>query len=814
MSRRDRAKPAPQSFVASAARVDLSDGKRAKRTLSAAQAPQLEAWDYFDTLSEISFPAIWVGALMQKVVFYAATRDALGNVVHVNSEQSPLFGTAVAVQADFEMSRLKAPTGGQGELNRLGSMNLEIAGDYLLWGRAANPLAQPPQVETWDVLSVREIEPKTVEEGRPAQYLVKRHPEDKGELTGDDDTLIRIWQRHPAWGSLGMSSVISTLTDCDTLLTLSQEIRAQSKSRQGAGLFKVPAELNLKITSSPNDDENSPKTFTQELADSIVTPIENPSDQSAVVPMIVSGPGEYLDAAKFGWVSLGRTTDSSTDTRMDKLTQRIARGIHLPVEVLMGHMGTTFANAAQIGADKFDEYLDPRCRTMADGYSSGFLIPQLHQAMALQAPGTITADQIAQVFVWFDASAIVGSPDPTEDADTLHTNGMISDAAYLRLKGVDSADAASPEERARAIALLKGSIDPAQTAELLRMSGVAVSAPAVPEPTPADQATMTALAYMMRQLEGMQTTLTAGGRDVVQAQLVAAPKPRLDLGRRLVDIDRQLRARVHGAVELAVERMLERAGAKLRSRNSTITASVGKTVSNYKVAAHLGPRLVAAAGFSSAQLSEGAWDRLRDPFLQWTTSAAMDAYDAVVRAGKRGPNQLRRDAYETRAAANARAGWEQLEASLNELVEDLLYAPDADPESFTRVPLALVREALRTAGGWTGTYAVTAAAKTKSSKKKMTTAKPTKPIGEVAFGEDILDILDDEGLAIEGYVWVYGNSVHSFVPHEMLDGTEFINFDDRSLAVAGDFPASAYYYPGDHDGCGCDFQPTIIEGGQ
>jgi len=42
-----------------------------------------------------------------------------------------------------------------------------------------------------------------------------------------------------------------------------------------------------------------------------------------------------------------------------------------------------------------------------------------------------------------------------------------------------------------------------------------------------------------------------------------------------------------------------------------------------------------------------------------------------------------------------------------------------------------------------------------------------------------------------------------------LDGTEFDNFDDPRLTNGSPFPPYDYYFPGDHTGCICDFEPII-----
>jgi hypothetical protein len=91
----------------------------------------------------------------------------------------------------------------------------------------------------------------------------------------------------------------------------------------------------------------------------------------------------------------------------------------------------------------------------------------------------------------------------------------------------------------------------------------------------------------------------------------------------------------------------------------------------------------------------------------------------------------------------------------------------------------------------------------------------TRPAGGVATGELVKGALQDEGVVTERYRWVYGPALRqTFHPHLALDGTEFDNFDDPQLVNGQSFPPYGYYFPGDHTGCICDFEPIIpaVEG--
>ena len=77
--------------------------------------------------------------------------------------------------------------------------------------------------------------------------------------------------------------------------------------------------------------------------------------------------------------------------------------------------------------------------------------------------------------------------------------------------------------------------------------------------------------------------------------------------------------------------------------------------------------------------------------------------------------------------------------------------------------------------------------------------------GGIGNGGAVGDMLDASGLEPVSYEWDHGPSMRPFEPHEALDGVSFTSFDDDVLANNDGWPDNDYYFPGDHDGCSCDF---------
>ncbi len=804
MARRNQP-PKKNAIVAAARRVPLDDTKATKALVAKRQEWQTDAWAFYDDVPEIKFAVNFLGNAMSKVAFFAATRSVeTGDIIAVDAERSPLASSPVAAQAVAEIGRLRADVGGQGEIARLLTMNLEVAGECYLHGQEAQPDADPPLAESWNVRSVDEIENK---EGKLA---VKSSPEAPPRaVDAENETVFRIWQRHPRWSDWPDSHVRGVVSDAETLVILHNQVKAEGKSRQGAGILLVPSEITFGADEPTVDDadNNDDDPFMDELLRSLSEPIEDPSSASSVMPMVVRAPKEYLTADVFRLLTLGRTTDQTLDGRINAAINRVARGMNVPVEVVMGHMSTTFANAEQIDQDVFDDHLEPRCEMLCALLTDVFLRPQLREAGIDQA----TAEQ---VFVWYDASRLVRGASLEENADTLFDKGLISKAAYRRLKGATEDDAPDDIEALRSLAERKGIFTADLTGGLLKMVGIDVPISTITEvtagPSPdaaAMQAAMLALIASGRSDDARMLAAAVAPRQPRRA-LTAASSTRDAAGRRLMEIDRDLRSRLIGAAEAAMERALERAGNRLKSKAGTLRETL-RHVNARDAASHVGRGLVADLGIDEDGLLEGAWDLFETQFRTWSMQAG-DSALAVVNVLVGGLTETARRELGIRYAENIGDAWTWLAAAMETAAKARMFDPVAasvvgEFDALAKVPTGILRVAMAQAGGAFDLKI--------SAKGGAAIAVPTNnhPIGGVATGELTSEVLADHGMGIEGYRWVYGPaSRKTFEPHLSLDGVEFVNFDDAVLSNSDSFPETPFYYPGDHSGCVCDFEPIII----
>lgn len=833
--------PQRTALTAAAQRIDLTRIPKGfgRRRSQIGQTWQQDAWDYYDTVPEVQFAVGYVGNTMSKLRLYAACyppdAEADADPVSVTDPDSGI-PPDIAAAAQASISGVKSLSGGQGEIISKFFENTEVVGECYLVYWAERPLVGDDRTKVpfspsqWEVHSADEIRafsdataPVNPETGEAISLYVRSDPsETKAEqmrkLVPGSDVAIRLWVKHPRWSGWATSSMKSCLGELAILNVLSGQVLAESMSRHNAGIITVPTEADFDTPVGPPNEpqpdgtEARPLSLATKLAFAILEPISDPSSPAAVVPTILKADAESLKAVQF--IDLSRTSD--VEAKITARLVRFAHGVNLPPEVIEGHMQTTFANAGQIDEDTFDDYLDPRARFLAQSWTYSILTPDLIQLF----PGQ--EDVVNRIFVWYDASDIIETTDPAAGAFNAWDRGLLSDIAARKHLGYDESDAPSDLERLTRLAF-NGVARP--TPEVLDaiydLVGIHVT-PTVPAgnvekpppvedpntvpdqpppPPPTPGATAAALAYLRRHPETLTRLVDAAA--VISPPIEATHRPvpvkaltagrTRPLGQRLLAIDRDLRTRLLTAASIAMDRALERATNKSRGATARRKA-------------------VAADALPPEDLLDGAWDKLHDQFMSWGAGAQADALDIASRAAS-GLSTAQRDLFKVRQAGSLEEAWGWFERTLTTLATATLLDPAAIIEPAQgefdlglRVPPGIVRTAMAYAGGATGLQ-VTG----KGGVFLALSQGGTRPPGGIATGEDISSALSEAGTSQEGYAWVYGPARRkTFEPHLELDGLEFENFDDDSLANRDSFPETDYYMPGDHDGCLCDFEPIIL----
>lgn len=839
---------AANSLVASARPIALKAGKGLAKQVRRRDEWMTDAWNYFDEIPEFKH-GVWLsGNAMAKLRLYIGVLPDGGEGDPINVDADLPEGTQLPVEqalvdaAKILLGKLRGPLGGLSEIQRELDMNLNIAGMCYLVRIGERTVANAATgdvvitAEEWDVKSVLELEIKN-DKIRVQDVLGDwlELDEDKG------DKAITVWQRHPGRGGKPDANTRALINDFEILLGLTQQQKAETWSRASAGVVLVPQEMTFASPDSGSDsidDEDEvgvPDETGDEAQDSdplldalqaqLSGPIEDASDPAAITPLLLRGPGEHLE--KFRHITFERTADSTLNEKIEQRVRRIARGMNLPVETTLGHQDTTYANAEQVDQDTFDDYYEPRAVLGVDALTGAYLQPEL-------AAQGFDLRQVERVVVWFDASRLVKQPDRNANADAAFAAGAISESTYRKARGFDDGDAPDDTERLRNLINRKAILTADLTRGLFEYLGIIIPiAPvpsvsiSVPAGASVDEASKAAggaaAAFPLQELLELRATCDETDRPVVdfllerhRRALIAAAtsgvKDTSTLGRALMEIDRELRTKVHAAADSAMERALDKAGARLRSKVSKSAAAkaIAATSTNLALASQLGPELVLTTA-SIDDLFAEAFDALEAPFLKWAEQAGQAGLNLVSRTVS-SMTKGERETYELRLLADSEEAWAWLRGKLTSLAHAKLFDPAPFVEALgefdgvSRVPAGLIREAIARAGGGAGVETRGA------GDARVMISNGNRPVGGIAQGQTMMGALEAEGYGTEAYQWVYGPAprMRPFEPHLSLDGVTFLNFDDPVLANTSGFPEIEYYVPGDHAGCVCDFAAVII----
>lgn len=764
------------AVVASARRVKLDDPMLKLRKASDRQAL---AWDMYDRIGEVKNAVNFRANALSRLRLFVARRPGPGE------EPVPLEPGEVPV-ATAALEGLESDMGGHSEILRRLTTNLDVPGECYLVGLGARPgrpgSGDPGEPESWDIRSVDEL----YQQG--AVLFLKEDPDQPvgqgRRIDPELDFVARIWIRHPRFSNLPDSPLIGVLTACDRIVKVERATNSILVSRAvQSGFLKVPDGLSFAGDDESVQDsgaqapEGSGDPFLDELMETMTAAIADPGSAAAVVPMVVRGDKDELE--QFGHFVPDRPFDEKLMELETGAIRRLAQGFNLPVEVVLGHMQTTFANAMQIDKDKFKDYLEPSAVAECDALTVAYLRPYLEDAGRPDA---------GEFIVWYDPGNLVVSPNRTEDAFKLHDRIVISDEALRRT--TDFTDEDAP--------------DPLEVEDRIRRK--AAGRPAFPGQEPAEERPAEEQPSDDEEGEGAATASALPA-------LAAAGEDLSGLASRLVGIDRSLKQRLESAADAALRKVLDRLGARIRTKASRAVRASLDGVPNREVARHLGPSMVASVGLDEQEQVRGAFAELGSQFERWVELAVSGALALVP-----GLSESERADQELRLASERRDARAWLEGAMEALALARLFDPEPDPpevgeyDSTVLVPFQIVREAVARAGGAASPEAgATVAAGADLAGVILTLDRDKTAIG-LTTGWLMRTLFSDHGVRTEGYEWVYGEYPRTspFEPHMELDGARFANFDDPVLENVEGWPPEPFYIPGDHDGCHCDFMPILV----
>ncbi len=447
MARTKPPEPAPQpptGFLASAVRLPTSSRNMAGRS----EGWQNQAWEYWNQVGELRYVATWIGNVMSRANLVAARK--VGNSLQPQSE-------GPAAEA---MEALYGGPQGQSEMLQQIGVHLTIAGELYITNRATG--------DQWNVLASGKVT-QTM-----GQLQADFGLEGGSQPLGPDDLVVRMWTPHPRDPARADSPVRSNLTTLAQITAYDAHISAQVRSRlAGAGILFISNEVSFPTPPDMDPAATPADAFMALLGEAMLTPIKDPADASALVPIVAMVPTDSLgknEHVKF-WTEL----DANVVQMRDAAIKRLALGIDVPPEVLLGVADANHWNAWLSEESAVKAHLEPRLAIVAYALTEQYLRPALEGQV----------DEADEFFVIADTSSIRLRPNRSSEAIELYDRGELSGPALRRETGFQPEDAPAADEFERWLLrkIATGSTDPSQTEAALRLLGADLGTATAPSRT-------------------------------------------------------------------------------------------------------------------------------------------------------------------------------------------------------------------------------------------------------------------------------------------------------------------------------------------
>lgn len=431
-----------RGVVSSAQRVSLkSDSDRRLKN------PQWQgrAWAYYGLVGEVHYAGQFYSRGLSQLRVFPEYRNDKGEWIEVTPDGQGDNEVPNAKDALAVWDRVQDPSGGRSALlSNYGRCRFISGESYLV-------VTTTDEGEQWEQLSTDEL----VKSGdqwrrRKAPGIdenLKEIPEDQLEPLPGQALVYRMWRPHPRYSLMADAPMLGVLDICEELVMLTRAVRARARSRiAGAGLFVYPIEADFESEDDQADgqpegqDTESP--FERSLRLSMITPIENEGDAASVVPVFAGVPADLVE--KFKLISFAQASDAYPEIQLrNEAVTRLARGLDMPVEILLGLADANHWTSWQIDRQTWKAHLQPVAQEMVDDYTGVYYRP------ALKATGT--AFDLNRFRLNYDPSKVVNNPDQTKDAKDLHDRFALSDDSLRQAGGFDEDDAPSEEEIAARI---------------------------------------------------------------------------------------------------------------------------------------------------------------------------------------------------------------------------------------------------------------------------------------------------------------------------------------------------------------------------
>lgn len=416
-----------RGVVASAARYTFGGAQAWQGTLPAGDRRwQVDAWLQYDQCGELRYATGWKANACSEALMYAAEIDPdTGRII--GPAQDP------RIQA-IASGILGGPTKRPQHIRTL-VINLDTVGEVYTVIIPPAGDAEAGAKDAWLVVSGTEV-------SQQGKGNVEYTSPDTGAkaVVKDADTLIRIWNPHPRLQLAADSPVRAALPILREIEKSSQNIAARLDSRlASANIMLAPQEADYAPDGDADPEDGA--TLVDNIRRSMSASLRDPGTAAAQVPIIIEAPYEYLDG--FRILELESPLSKEIIALRADAIARFAASMDLPREVIEGMGTSNHWSAWQVAEETWRTHLLPTLGVIADAYTEAYLKPM---AIEMGVP------DVDKYVLAFDASDLIGEPDPVPEALEMFDRGLITGKAVLKIANIPEDYAPTEQEKLRSLA--------------------------------------------------------------------------------------------------------------------------------------------------------------------------------------------------------------------------------------------------------------------------------------------------------------------------------------------------------------------------
>jgi hypothetical protein len=390
------------------------------------------AWHYWGRVPELRYTTRYIANALSVANLYVGEADPKGGAPKRLPDDHP----ASQIMADFA-----GGLAGQAELlDRLG-LHLSVAGDSVIIGPSSGGSGSEQQpFDQWRVYSTEEVH------SRNGKIYVQMPGNAKEVSIPESTVAVRIWRPHPVRWWDADSPVKGSFQVLRELVLFDDHVYASGTSRlAGAGFLGIPEEIDLPVPDVEIEGSEVDR-FVALLTEVMGLAIKNRESASALVPIILRGPAEFIDKIKHFDFATAFSAEVP-ELRLGAI-RRLALGMDVPPEVLLGSESSTSWSAWQTDESTLRVHLVPLLQLIASSLTVGWLRPAL-ETIPMSAK---EKEQIPNLVVHYDISRLKIRQDTSGDAQSLFDRFAIDEDALRMALGYASDVAPDDKELARQIA--------------------------------------------------------------------------------------------------------------------------------------------------------------------------------------------------------------------------------------------------------------------------------------------------------------------------------------------------------------------------